>query len=928
MYFGKILLCFLVGVSLYHPQQIPKKHYPDYKQLFAQAEKLSNSAKPTDETDALALKTYLEVVDILTTSKADDPFLLKTYVSTGAFLQVLNRQKEAVFYYKKAISLKPGIPGLHDSVLFKPLVYCGNGYYQLDKPDTANIFYKQAEAIAEKFPNVSELERLYNTLGVIAYSVGNYSKSITYYEKAISTLTGHRSFDNTFLVFYKNNLASSLKKLKQYDRALSIYKELLKYNIETDKLRHNIGSVYLAMDDSRQALAYLKQVKYEDQKKLNDLGRAYFEEKDYANALYYLQKAVDFNTKANQGHKNSDYGITLKYVGDAWLAQGQPLKALTYYQQSIGNLLPGFRSKDIYVNPGKFSSAFNGIELLETLLAKSTAFKMLYAQSGRLEDLQASLQTYLSFFKLANYIQVTYETDESRSLITDRKYASHQQPIDICLQLFKLTSDKKYMEQAFLLDEENKANTLSLYLEESKLKASSGVPSTLLKEEADIKQNITRISLKASGETDSVALAKLADRLNGYAIDLSRVQERISKGTKFGRLKFSRESISVSSLQKIIPNESAVLSYHVGDAGVLCFVITNDKFEFFTSPAADLFSSIKNIYTQAQYREGNNSRQIGTLARSFYDQLIKPAEGNLTGVKNLMIIPDDELNYLPFDVLVDPAGKSLLSQFTITYNYSCTVLRNGGSGNPSRVNKLGMAPFDQPVKTSAIAGNEFAQLPASKDELQTMDGINLFGSNATKQHFLSAAQGFNIIHLATHAYANDSDPNQSYIAFYPARPDSAISFKLYLPEIYNLKLDKTRLVVLSACESGVGELVKGEGLMSLSRAFSYAGCDNIITSMWKADDASTAYISGKLHYYLQNGYTIAGALQQAKLDYLNDGHIPATQKLAGYWAHLRLIGNFETPSHSNLWVFYISIFLVMLIIGIINKSRIKKLIRL
>ncbi|MGZ3778797.1 MAG: tetratricopeptide repeat protein, partial [Mucilaginibacter sp.] len=502
MYFGKFLLCFLLGVSLYHSQQIPKKHYPDYKQLFAQAEKLSNSAKPTDQTDALALKTYLEVIDILKDIKTDDPFLLKTYVSTGAFLQVLNRQKEAVFYYKKAISLKSAIPGMQDSVLFKPLVYCGNGYYQLDKPDTANIFYKQAEAIAEKYPDVSELERLYNTLGVISYSVGNYSKSITYYEKAISTLTGHSSFDNTFLVFYKNNLALALKKLKQYDRALSIYKELLKYHIETDKLLHNIGSVYLAMGDSRQALAYLKQVKYEDQKKFNDLGRAYFEEKDYSNAIVYLQKAVDFNAKANQGHKNSDYGITLKYMGDAWLAQGQPARALPYYQQSIGNLLLDFRSKDIYVNPANFNSVFNGIELMETLLAKSMAFKALYAKSGQLKDLQASLQTYLAFYKLANYIQVTYETDESRSLITDRKYASHQQPIDICQQLFKLTSDKKYIEQAFLLDEENKANTLSLYMEESKLKSGSGIPPALLKQEAGLKENITRISLKASGETD------------------------------------------------------------------------------------------------------------------------------------------------------------------------------------------------------------------------------------------------------------------------------------------------------------------------------------------------------------------------------------------------------------------------------------------
>ncbi|MDP9047952.1 MAG: CHAT domain-containing protein, partial [Bacteroidota bacterium] len=221
-------------------------------------------------------------------------------------------------------------------------------------------------------------------------------------------------------------------------------------------------------------------------------------------------------------------------------------------------------------------------------------------------------------------------------------------------------------------------------------------------------------------------------------------------------------------------------------------------------------------------------------------------------------------------------------------------------------------------------GVELNRLPASADEIKTLNGTNFFNSRATKQQFVQSAPKFNIIHLATHAFANDRDPNKSFIAFYPAKADSAIGFKLYLPEVYNLKLDKTRLVVLSACESGVGTFVKGEGLMSLSRAFSYSGCDNIITSMWKADDAATAYISGRLHFYLQKGYTIASALQHAKLDYLNDGHIPAAKKLPGYWAHFRLIGNFETePGNSYLWLVF-TIIILLLLTGIKKRGIIKR----
>ncbi len=278
MIYGKTFVCLLAGMCLLnstgHAQALT-----DYKHLYNYAEKLSNDPNHTDNTDALALRSYLKVVDILETTKKDDPFLFKAYISSGAFLQVLGQQKKSIHYFKNAISLKSRLPGLRDSVLFRPLVYCGNAYYALDVPDTAESFYKKAENIAEKYPDVNEQERLYNTLGVISYAKGNYTESIPFYEKAISTLTRRKSFDNSLLVVYKNNLASALKKLKKYDQALKIYEGLLPYKIETDKLLHNIGSVYLAMGNNGQAIFYLQKVGYEDQKKLNDLGLAYSKEK-------------------------------------------------------------------------------------------------------------------------------------------------------------------------------------------------------------------------------------------------------------------------------------------------------------------------------------------------------------------------------------------------------------------------------------------------------------------------------------------------------------------------------------------------------------------------------------------------------------------------------------------------------------------------
>jgi LPXTG-motif cell wall-anchored protein len=122
---------------------------------------------------------------------------------------------------------------------------------------------------------------------------------------------------------------------------------------------------------------------------------------------------------------------------------------------------------------------------------------------------------------------------------------------------------------------------------------------------------------------------------------------------------------------------------------------------------------------------------------------------------------------------------------------------------------------------------------------------------------------------------------------------------LYENEIYDLDLKNTSLVILSACETASGGLLEGEGVMSLSRSFSYAGCSNVITTLWNADDRSTAYLTLKLHQYLDKGLTKDAALQQAKLDLLKDPRLNPREKHPYYWSHLILIGNYEAGKDKN-----------------------------
>ncbi|HSB91946.1 MAG TPA: CHAT domain-containing protein, partial [Flavitalea sp.] len=189
-------------------------------------------------------------------------------------------------------------------------------------------------------------------------------------------------------------------------------------------------------------------------------------------------------------------------------------------------------------------------------------------------------------------------------------------------------------------------------------------------------------------------------------------------------------------------------------------------------------------------------------------------------------------------------------------------------------------------------------------------GRLLKDSLATRQAFEKWVTEYPVIHLATHARADDTLPANSYITFFGENPDSA---RLYEPGIYQLDLSGTRLAILSACETGTGKLENSEGIISLSRAFTYAGCHSVITSLWKANDEATAYISTRLHHYLGNGYRADEALQLAKSEYLDNDDIESRFKKPSYWATLVLTGDPAAITQRTNWWIPVGLVLIMLI---------------
>ena len=430
-----------------------------------------------------------------------------------------------------------------------------------------------------------------------------------------------------------------------------------------------------------------------------------------------------------------------------------------------------------------------------------------------------------------------------------------------------------------------------------------------------MRSTLTRLTLKAALLSDSNQLLRLNSDIRDAGIELSKVQERIKDDPSYREKHFTDRIPRIHSLQKKLDNKTAILSWHLSPGKLLALVITGNQFSHVeTGINQDFYAKLDSFKILLQ-QTGEQSPRLNYLSSTLSEILVGPISSKLQHMNRLIIIPDDELYYLPFEALQDENRHYLVEKYSVLYQFS-TALLDRDEKNKNAGGILAIAPFASRSYIDS-SGYELKALPASREEVSDLPGMILLDSIGTRENFLRAADKYGIIHLATHASADNEIPQRSFIAFYPDQPN----FKLYAGEIYNMRLDSTELIILSACETGSGQLIKGEGLMSLSRAFAYAGCPNIITSLWKAEDKTTSYITQRLHHYLEKGLSKDKALQKAKQDLMEDDAIDPRFKSPNYWAHLLLIGDYEPRPAAYPWWWIAAGLLLGSAIYLISKKK-------
>ncbi len=889
--------------------------YNQADRLYREGEDIVNKKNYSEEKEEQlnreALASFKKLKEEMETSYAGfDSLLFFINFKIGVLAHYFDDFPEAKKAYLGAIAIKNKVPFLADSFFFKPYLYYGIILYHENQFDSSLGIYKKAELIHKKYAKpLQETERLYNTLGALYYEIGNYRQAKNYTEKSLAVIPPANPYYKELVVNYKINLASILTKLEEFDEANRIYQEILPLHINRDIILHNIGIINLKLGAVKRSLDFFKQVNYTDNRRsrlYNDIAIAFMNIHKNDSAKAYLKKAEAADTSS---YKSVTKGQISQSWADLFVSEKNLHAALKKYQEAITNFYPAYSEKDIYKNPTVFSGVFSYINLFKTLSAKAETFEILYQQEKNMSYLKASLDAYTSAYKLADYVEKSYDSDEARLFLSNIKYGVHSKPIDVSLALYELTKDKNYLEQAWQFDQMNKASILSFNIFENELRNKENKDENMSRDKI-IRSAITRLSLKAAKENDPEKLKEISNAIRDYEIELGKIQETTSQTNKN---KNAKPSIpSVTWLQKeLLDKKTSILSYHLSEKELLILCIGKDDLFYRKIPAQQIFYSTIDSFVHALHTvSGEKKYEAHSISQRLYSWLIQPVSDLLAGQERLLIIPDDELNYIPFEALQDAAGNYLVQQFSIQYQYSASLIEKRKK-NISAGSILSFAPF-------ANSGNN--KLAYSGEEIKDLKGKKYFNNEATKQVFLTQANKHGVVHLATHARVNDNDPSQSYIAF--AGNNETVEDRLYAQEIYDLTLDSTQLVILSACETGTGQLIHGEGMMSLSRAFAYAGCPDIVTSLWKAEDRTTAFLARRLHHYLDNKKTTDQALHLAKLDLLNSNEIDERLKTPNYWAHIIFIGEYEPiPSSIFRWWYLIPVLFFSAIVFVFLRKR-------
>ncbi len=523
---------------------------------------------------------------------------------------------------------------------------------------------------------------------------------------------------------------------------------------------------------------------------------------------------------------------------------------------------------------------------------------------------------------------ISFSPEEIANLLSEYKEVTDFAK-QIQFDLYELTEDSKYLNNAINLHESSIYNRIRAQLNARSEVTFSNVPQAILNREKALKKEMgTALTPENNAEG---AIEKYINSTTAFNLFLDSLR---TKHPKYYKMRYATISASIDDIQQRIPENTTVVRYIYIEKKLYAFIVTASEKMIIPLPAFTQDDNLISKLDSAPF----NAEETGAMLNQLYLQLWNPIQDKIK-TNNVLIIPVGELFNLSFETLTpikivsfkDLAANSLLAKHSISYNYSLLLLNDGKTKATFKNNFISFAPeFDNKMKEDykfsvtdsididktylTLLSQPFT-VDLAKKSSKYFKGDSFLNTKSTEQIFKNEAREHKIIHIGTHAESNNVTPELSRLIFAKNVNDTISSEdnSLYTFEIYNTNLS-SNLAILTACETGKPTFQPGEGMISLAHAFNYAGSESMLTSLWKIDEKSSAEIIEVFYKYLAEGLPKNEALQKAKLIYLNsaEGRTLAPQ----YWAGLVLIGDIspiEIETATNWWYWIIGglIFLIL-----------------
>ena len=775
------------------------------------------------------------------------------------------------------------------------------------------------------------------SMGKIYSDIAEWQKALEFYSQALPIFTEQDSKQNQAITLNNIGIAYSLsgeyqKALDYLEQSLPLFRATSNKNSEAYTLL-NIGRVYRRLDQYEKALGYYNQAqglqretgnRAQEAETVDEIGEAYAASGQYAKALDYHQQAIQILQTIGNVRREA---MARSRLGRTYTELGQSEKALEQFNQALAT----FRSL------GDLANAANSLEGSARLEQKR----------GNLAAAQKQITESLALRETVRARSGSLQLRASYRASIEKAYEFY---IDLLMQQHAANPSGGYDAQALSAHERGQARSLVEQLNEASVDIRRGVDQSLIEKERDLARVLNakaQRELQVRARKDSNELATLQREISTLEDEYQQVQAAIRQSSPQYAALTQPQPLTLKEIQQQLDPDTLLLEYALGSERSYLWVVAPDSLKTYVLPRQDeiqktaqqVYQSLvarsvsQSLETTAQRtaRIAQADSQFQQSAAELSRMILAPAVSELRN-KRLVVVADGALQYVPFAALSvssastrrplivdhevislpsasalaiqrqnlanrEPAPKTLAVIADPVFSTTDPRLKKGAEETAAQASTRTLEHL--PANATAKGGQlSIPRLPFTRWEADQILAVARSGSNLKALDFRAnraiATGGelskYRYVHFATHGYLDTTRAGLSAIVLSlfdeEGKPQDGF---LRTHDIYNLKLP-AELVVLSACETGLGKDVQGEGLEGLTRGFMYAGARRVVVSLWNVNDKATASLMQRLYAgMLRNNKTPAAALRAAQIEMLRT----AQWQSPYYWAPFVMQGEWR-----------------------------------